>query len=432
MRVAARIARWLGLGLMAAFALAVAGCMTMLPAVPGVPKNRAEAFPPVLGAFGEDPPIATAQDWETRRAPLLRQAFEMHLYGAMPQAAPVTLTEQASSLVHAYGERASVESWTLQTELLGAPQVFDLLVIAPAGAAGPTPVFLYPAFCPLDAVFEADTAPAARSATPGFCEAGGGPLAAIAGWAFGEHIMTPPVEEILASGYALAAFLPGELMPDAREAADTFLGDETGNPPRALMVWAWAFSRVVDALEADPRFSDAATIAFGHSRLGKSALIAAAFDPRIDLVIAHQAGTGGAALQRDGIGESVAEITRAYPHWFADAYAAFAGREAELPVDQHQLIALVAPRPVLLGNARRDAWSDPQGTWRAARGAEPVYALYGKQGLDQDRLDALNPAADIAFHMRPLTHGVRASDWRAFLDFADAHLAPGDFAAGQP
>jgi len=163
---------------------------------------------------------------------------------------------------------------------------------------------------------------------------------------------------------------------------------------------------------------------WGHSRNGKSAVLAAAFDPRIDLVIAHQAGTGGTTLSRSHNGESIEQITGAYPYWFAPGYSDYAGREDALPVDQHQLIALVAPRPILIGGAWRDNWSDPQGSFRAAQAANPVYALYGSEGLTQPDLAHFDPEADLAVFMRRGLHGVTPADWSHFLDFLDAHFQP--------
>jgi len=179
---------------------------------------------------------------------------------------------------------------------------------------------------------------------------------------------------------------------------------------------------MVDVLEDDARIDQSAIITWGHSRYGKSALVAAAFDDRIDGVISHQSGTGGASLNRGKKGESVKAITASYPHWFANRYASFGGREEEMTIDQHHLLALIAPRPVLLGNARRDVWSDPNGAFRAAMGADPVYELAGSAGLDQKRLDAWNPDADLAFWIRAGTHGVVKEDWPAFLEFLDAHF----------
>jgi hypothetical protein len=175
----------------------------------------------------------------------------------------------------------------------------------------------------------------------------------------------------------------------------------------------------------EPGVDPARTAVWGHSRNGKAALLAAAFDPNIDLVIAHQSGRGGAALSRSPRGESVAQVTRAFPHWFAPSYANHAGREVGMPVDQHQLIALIAPRPVLLGAARRDAWADPAGGLEALRGAQPAYVLHGSPGLRQAGLSEPNLAADLAAFMRPGRHGVHAGDWAMFLDFMDAHFGAG-------
>ena len=137
-------------------------------------------------------------------------------------------------------------------------------------------------------------------------------------------------------------------------------------------------------LKADTAFSQ--TIAYGHSRYGKAALLAAAFDGSIDAVISHQSGTGGASLSRDKKGETVEKIMQSYPHWFSAKYNA-----DNKDFDQHHLLALIAPRPILLGNASRDVWSDPEGAFRAAQGASPIYQLYGKDGLRQTKLTDYQP-----------------------------------------
>ncbi|MBX3511817.1 MAG: alpha/beta hydrolase, partial [Hyphomonadaceae bacterium] len=141
-------------------------------------------------------------------------------------------------------------------------------------------------------------------------------------------------------------------------------------------------------------------------------------DARIAAVIAHQSGRGGASLNRSDAGESIAEIMGAYPWWFPPAYA----RAAESAVDQDDLIALIAPRPVLLGNSRRDAWADPLGAWRAAESASPVYELYGEGGLVQPDMRRPNLRAGIGFYTRDGLHGVHSQDWDVFLEFLDAHF----------
>ena len=158
----------------------------------------------------------------------------------------------------------------------------------------------------------------------------------------------------------------------------------------------------------------------GHSRHAKSALVAGAYDPEIEVVIAHQAGTGGSALSRFKKGESVKSITKDYPHWFDPAYRRFdADGPFTTPVDMHVLIALNAPRHVLLGNGRRDVWSDPNGTWRAAIGADASFEAAGTQGLDQDGMRDRNLSASLSFYMRDGGHGIVQEDWDTFLTYMD-------------
>jgi hypothetical protein len=251
---------------------------------------------------------------------------------------------------------------------------------------------------------------------------------------FGRHANAPPWPEMARRGYAAASFYAGDIVPDDAAAATAALARLQPGVPAAerggaVAAWAWSYSRVLEALEREPGVDPARTAVWGHSRNGKAALLAAAFDPNIDMVLSHQSGRGGAALSRSPRGETVAEITASFPHWFAPQYASHASREAEMPVDQHQLIALIAPRPVLLGAARRDAWADPAGAFTALRGAQPAYALHGSEGLTQMRLSEPDLGADLAAFMRAGRHGVHASDWAMFLAFMDSHFATGGHVA---
>lgn len=427
-------------GLVGLVFLTLGGCVQMTVAWTDLHPRGPAATPDLLGEFEGDGPVADRAAWEARRAPALARALQSKVYGTMPDASRTTVLDRRVINDNAFGGRGRLEEYRIAAsvgfggETVEIRPAFDgaagliMNVVTPKNIAGPAPVIIMETFCqrwdtlPDDAVSRPDAARGQRNE---------GLMFDMMTYVFGRYICTPPVEAILDAGYAIATIHPADIVPDESEAGLAELRRLSAGWPDdntrwgAIAAWAWAFSRVVDALDEDPRFADSPKIAWGHSRYGKAALLAAAFDARIDGAIAHQSGTGGASLNRRKKGESVKAITRDYPHWFAPAYASFAGREEEMGVDQHALLALIAPRPVLLGNARRDVWSDPNGAFRAAVGATPAYGLYGSEGLRQRDLRAFDPDADLSFWIRPGTHGVVQEDWPAFLSFIKSHFDEG-------
>ena len=360
------------------------------------------------------PSIVTTNlsEWGAQRAGI-ETTLQQEIYGAMPD--DFAAKKVSSRLVSDNAFNGSTRVEEIRISSTGTTKAdFDVILLTPKTAPGPVPIIVMESFCPNHAVIpiEGLTKPKGK-----YYDCGGGLAGKVFGYFFGRYITTPPIEMIMEHGYALAALYPHGTYPDNSGDARLYqaASPDPAQPWGAIAAWAYQFSLITDYLDTDERYTD--VITYGHSRFGKSALLAAAFDPAIDGVIAHQSGTGGASLSRGKPGETVEDITAGYPHWFTPAYT-----EDSMSIDQHHLLALIAPRPILLGNAKRDVWSDPNGAFRAAQGADNVYELYGGVGLDQDRLDKMNPKAEIAFWMRPGTHGVVKEDWPAFLEFLDAHF----------
>lgn len=191
-----------------------------------------------------------------------------------------------------------------------------------------------------------------------------------------------------------------------------------------IAVWAWGIHRAVDYLVTNPDIDRTRIAVVGHSRLGKTALLAAALDERLALAIPLQAGCGGTAPSRGKIGESVKQINDHFPHWFDAVFKQFNDRPDRLPFDQHCLVALVAPRPILFANAVEDTWANPEGQFQVLKAAEPVYRLLGAGGLDAQKMPEPGHlvASRLGYYIRPGKHSMTAEDWKVFLDFADRQM----------
>ncbi len=240
-------------------------------------------------------------------------------------------------------------------------------------------------------------------------------------------------EEALARGWAYATVCVGDVVPDDAEPAaarlaqlwPTYREGEAGTA--TLMAWAWTASRALELIVADGQVDPARIAVTGHSRLGKTALLAAAFDERFAAVIPAQSGCGGAAPSRQSEwaaahSESVAAITSRFPHWFCGAYAAAGSNVADLPVDQHELLALCAPRPVLLSNGTEDLWADPPGQRDMLRGADPVYRMMAGSGLDGLSEQPGVSSGRLGSYLRTGGHSVTTEDWSHWLDYLQRWL----------
>jgi len=359
-----------------------------------------EGYPDPL-QFADGRRVTSTAEWDERREEIL-EFFRQHVYGRAPGAPEqldFTVLEDDPA---AMGGGATLRRVAILSRHEGREHTFELIRFAPAGIPR-SGVFLLLNHRP-----PSNTDPTRM-----------------------ERSEFWPAEEVVARGYAIAAIQTEVIAPDdeatfAAGVIRLFEGDGASpRPPDAwkmIGAWSWGASRALDYLETDPLIDAARVAVIGHSRGGKAALWAGAQDERFSLTISNDSGCAGAALSRRPVGETVELINLLYPYWFADNFRQYNGNEAALPVDQHMLLALLAPRGVAVGSASEDVWADPEGEYLGLAYASSVFALYGFAPMDPAGMPAPGEAIFLAprgYHVRVGDHDLTAWDWQRYLDVAD-------------
>ncbi|HWI59862.1 MAG TPA: acetylxylan esterase [Bacillota bacterium] len=408
--------------------LLVAGCSTR-PTPPSFPE--ASSLAPQAGM--PDPltlldgrKVTSRAQWVNQRRPELKALFAHYVYGAIPPKPAQWQVQVVGEYPDFLGGQATLKLVTLATGATNAPRI-DLMLVLPNGKPTPAPVFLAMDFCGNHALTADPRVPLARSWLADGCKGCTNNAATEA--ARGTQAGDWPLAEIVRRGYGLAAFYSGDVDPDRAEVSQGLYawlagGDPAKNSPAdrgTIAAWAWGFQRCVDYLVTDRGVDARRIAAVGHSRNGKTALLAAAFDERIAMAFPHQAGCGGTAPSRGKTGESVKAINDRFPHWFNRQFKQFNETPERLPLDQNCLVALCAPRPVLISAAEGDQWSNPAGQFEVVRAADPVYRFLGVEGCPVTQMPPLRQLVGqrLGYYIREGKHSMTADDWNTFMNFAD-------------
>ena len=403
---------------------------------PPFEKLPARSEPPDPLTMFDGTPVRTPEDFFQKRRPELKALFEHYMYGKAPAAPDKVEATTVRTDAKALGGKGTLREVTLKFGPKSAPPI-HLLLIVPNERTGPAPVFLGLNFCGNHAVLDDSqiALPAQWIYASPTCVGVENHHATDKGRGTQVNVWCPDL--LVERGYALATFYNGDIDPDTPELTDGIhphylpagqsqLGPSDWGTVRA---WAWGLSRVIDYLVTNSDIDAQRISVVGHSRLGKTALFAGAFDERIALVVPHQSGTGGMAMSRDNDQETVERINRSFPHWFSDSFVPFGGgHETKLPIDQHLLVALVAPRPLFDGEGDQDKWANFDNAFRSLQGADKVYKFLGGKGLvgsgivrdDEPFTDA--NCGDIVQYRRDEKHVLNRDYWKRILDFADRKL----------
>lgn len=377
--------------------------------------------------------VTDAQAWHTKRHPEILELFRKYVYGRAPIARPENMTFEVFDLERkALGGLATRKQVTVNfTGEQDGPKM-DILIYLPNAAEKPVATFVVLNFGGNHTIH---IDPAIKLSERWMRSGSDGVVKNRAKEeSRGRSSSRFDVEKILKRGYGLATIYYGDIDPDFHDGFKNGVhpvfdklidGERSPDAWGSICAWAWGLSRAMDYFESDDNIDNRRVAVLGHSRLGKTALWAGARDERFAFVISNDSGCGGAALSRRAFGETVKRINTSFPHWFCENFKQYNDKEDSIPVDQHMLIALMAPRPVYVASADKDLWADPRGEFLACRYASGVYRLLGLRGLGVRQMPGLEKPVQkgtIGYHVRSGGHDLAEYDWQRFMDFADKHF----------
>jgi hypothetical protein len=379
--------------------------------------------------------VATKEDWLTKRKPELKTLFEKEMYGALPRGETKLTTRVLFADDNAFGGTGSLTE--IELSLFAkpdSPPIRLLIAVPKERPRAGVPVFVGLNFCGNHCLIDDDRV---RIPTGWMYDKYPGVQGNRAS-AEGRGKMRDvwPLADIVRAGYAVVTCYNGDIQEDRNDTSgplmpfasptDTSLQKPKADSTATIMLWAWGLHRIVDYVAADQAFDAKRVAVIGHSRLGKAALVAGAFDDRIAVIFPHQAGCGGTAPSRHANpkAEGVKRINKSFPHWFNANFKNYNDDPTQLPFDQHSLLALCAPRAVLYSNAADDEWANPTGQFEMMTGANPVYKLFGVEGISEDKMPNLGSRVEsrLGYWIRAGKHEMNRDDWTTFLSFAKKWL----------
>lgn len=347
--------------------------------------------------------IRSKEDWENIRKPEIFELFETEVYGILPKDFDSISFELAEESSNPYSEIANLEEVNIMVSRNGQNHTMRLNLFLPKKKSGSFPVILLINHRPM------------------------GPEGSLVDEAFW------PVPELIKRGFATASFHAETVSPDdATNYKEGILNTlypeqmEMANGMKAFGAWGWAAMRAMDYFEQHQNINSKKSVLVGHSRGGKTALWTSVNDPRWAITFANESGCGGAALSRRKFGETVQVINTSFPHWFADNFRKYNGMEESLPIDQHMLPGLIAPRAVYFASAKGDQWADPKGEFLSLKLGSRVYTdIYAQKIQFPEDFESITSPIhqkSMGYHIREGEHDLSWTDWEIFLEFVNKTL----------